>query len=46
MAEATKRSWRKLRPIARDKRKWKELTGNLCFWWNDGHYYYILLLLK
>jgi hypothetical protein len=29
--EATKRSWRKLRPIARDKRKWKELTGNLCF---------------
>jgi hypothetical protein len=24
------RSWRELRPIARDRRKWKEPVDNLC----------------
>jgi hypothetical protein len=30
LTEAGKRSWRELRPIARDRRKWKELIDNLC----------------
>jgi hypothetical protein len=25
-----RRSWRELRPIARDRRQWKELVDNLC----------------
>jgi hypothetical protein len=29
LTEAGKRSWRELRPIARDRRKWKELVDNL-----------------
>jgi hypothetical protein len=29
LTEAEKRSWRELRPIARDRRKWKELLDNL-----------------
>jgi hypothetical protein len=29
LREAGKRSWRKLIPIARDRRKWKELVDNL-----------------
>jgi hypothetical protein len=40
-----KRSWRELRAIARDRRKWKELVENLCSWWNDGHYYYYYFTL-
>jgi hypothetical protein len=27
---AGKRSWRELRPIARDRKIWKELVDNLC----------------
>jgi hypothetical protein len=30
LTEVGKRSWRELRPIARDRRKWKELVDNLC----------------
>jgi hypothetical protein len=31
LPEAGRRSWRELRPLARDRRKWKELVdNNLC----------------
>jgi hypothetical protein len=30
LTEAEKWSWRELRPIARDRRKWKEFVDNLC----------------
>jgi hypothetical protein len=30
LTEAGKRSWRELRPIARDGRKWEELVDKLC----------------
>jgi hypothetical protein len=29
LVEGEKRSWKGLRPIARDRRKWKELVDNL-----------------
>jgi hypothetical protein len=34
-----------LRPIARDRRKLKELVNNLCSWWNNGLCYYYLMLM-
>jgi hypothetical protein len=39
--KADKRSWR---PIARNRRKWKEFVDNLCSCWNDG--LYLLLLFR
>jgi hypothetical protein len=32
-----------LRPIARDRRKWKELVDNLCSWWNAD---FIIIILE
>jgi hypothetical protein len=36
------KSWKELRPIVRDRWKWKELVDNLRSWWNDGLYYNFL----
>jgi hypothetical protein len=30
ISRSWERSWRELRPLARDRRKWKELVNNLC----------------
>jgi hypothetical protein len=42
LVEAGKWSWRELRPIARDRRKWKELVDNLC---SDGRIGIIIIII-
>jgi hypothetical protein len=46
LTEAGKRSWRELRSIARDMRKWKEHVDNLCSRWNDGIIFIVMIIIS